>query len=365
MNYNSYWNANHSYNSCEDDISVWDFKDYKEYVYFKIPERFVEKNGAKDRFAYGRIRKSDGERQILFYQNDGILNHLPLGNFTLFGDKLYTWFWDENQDDVYIIGDFNLKNNKASFIGKLKGVDCVWLVLKNPNGDLIILGSKNGAYFVRNMKNGRIQTLFGVEDMEVSMVGYNDRYIYYCIFGDAFQDITYYCIDTETFEIVNISDELRDIIVGREVYLIDCRTDIIYLKNGDETKELISVDRMSRSVKGVIVPSLPPDEKADGGWEFLFNGVYWLGLHELHENFNRPAGSVVRFGENGQVIDQDTHVFYEFESRPTVLFSFWNTACVWKQCMDQNRGYYDCAEVFYTGNDELSCVNKSLFIREH
>jgi hypothetical protein len=366
MIYNSYWNNTGSRYKGSFDTTNWDFKDYKDYVYFKAPENIVKVNGASDTVVYGRIRKVDGEKQIFFVQeDDDIFMKLPLGNFTVFDDTLYTWFWDGEHEE-FVVGDW--KDGKAKIVGKLKNVDGVSLVMRSSEGCYVCLILRNHGFYVRNMNDGCTLKLPGFKDMEASLKGYNEKYIYYATYDKSYEDVTYYSFDIDTFEIDNISENIRDVSENRELYMIDCRTDTIYLKDTGKKNKLIAVDRLGHFVKEVPEPILTSSEENDGRWEFEFNGKNWFGLHEIQDNFNRGVATVVYFGEDGSVSGSDTHVVYDYAPVPEVVFSFSDAICVWQQHQDEKRQFYENAKLFRVGHDvfePLGEVPGNVFVYKH
>ena len=366
MIYNSYWNRNNSYWYGQHGISDWDFKDYKKYVYFRVPKRFINKNGNEggdSRIVYGRLSKANGEIEILLESEENGELSMPLGNFTVFDNEFYTWCCDVFEGAYYIMKFDMQRKKKARY--KVSDVDGIWLVLKNQKGNMVCLLCREGNYYVECMNTKESKRLFGIEDMEISMVGYNEKYIYYTVF-DA-ESATYYCIDIDSLEIINISDKIKNIIEGKEIYMVDCSKDAVIVKNGNE-RELISISCINGAIETITPPKVSSEmkDKKNGSWNYLYSGDYWLGLHEISDNPERAVLKLlVIFDKNGEIWWSDIYEKSGYMPYPIIIFAFADSLCVWNQYMDGNRNFYDAATFCRLKKGDWIDFYSKIFVNKH
>ncbi len=334
--YDSYWNkmTENELWALRDDLY---FKDYKNHVYFMTPKNLSSgRHQDESLVQYGRIEKTNGNVEIYVELDEG---EVGWHNFSIFDDTLFIWRKNPDDWDSYDIVGVEVNTRKVRVKKKLKNVNNLDLVLVNDFHELVCLISVAGRLCIKNLKNGKMQELKGVysADWDVAILGYNERYIYYWTGPE-----NYCCIDIDTFVITDLSAEIDNHIKEKkEIYLIDCRTDTVYLKDGDQ---LCGYQRGDYKQIKVKIPNGTGDKAYQ---KYLFNGCLWIGTRGIYENYdNVVSNTIATFNKIGEAIGNDVHVVCDFEEQPRLAYCFPRAIGAWLPKEDKNGRFFDILQTF-------------------
>lgn len=346
------------------DVDSFRMRDYREYVYFDLPEYIVSGKGNRNGGGYdevklmGRFHKETGKKELLYKHTDYIFC------YTIFDDVLY--FCKKNEDDYdrYDVLGINLQSRKIKRVARLSSEP--QLILKNKSGSLIFCAyTDEQECCIFNAKN-KMQVLHGMSDWDAGLIGYNECYIYY----DTFPSNTYYCVDIDTFAITNIDTEIEKVTSDFEVSKIDCRTDIIYGKK--DTKTITAIDWQNKTSWEIVVPDLSREkEKGLNPSNLFFNGEYWIcNLNPTSDNSpSRDTGiGIACYDQKGKEIGRCIWEYNGYYEGYRVVFVFGNVMCSYCEIREldtdqlitsQSRGNFDrIYRLFYLKRNKVIVGNK-------
>lgn len=305
-------------------IHSWCFRDYGEYVYFTLPEYIARGKGVRrgnyfgDDFCccLGRIHKKTGKKQIM-----RTIRGYELGKFSVYDSMVYVWGYEDAEDEEgYSILGIDTVNNEGRVVSNLKTGNKLEYVLKNKKGSLVYLLHGDGSAYIEQADGSGKKIIDGIEWWDGAILGYNEHYLYYNTLDEQ-----YCCLDLDTMDVINISVEEEEIIAERRIYMIDCKTDIIYIENPDE---LVAFNWLHKEVWGVKKPK--PFSALDSmfGIREWFNGEYWIRL--LSPNGNTPEGistGMICYNQDGEEIGSSGEKYRGYPLSYHVLFSFADVIC--------------------------------------
>lgn len=320
--YKSYFTYNTNEHSSSYGANALCFRNYKEYVYFTLPEYMVTGKGQRDNLHFacciGRIHKESGEKKII-----KTVQGYECGKFSIYNDIIYIWGYDDYEEEYSVLG-FDMINNKTRTIAKFKGDDSLYFVLKNRKGSLVYLLCSGGTAYIKEADGTTKNRVDGIDNWDGAMVGYNERYLYYKSFGE---NVQYYRVDLDTMSVTNMSVELEDIIADREIYLMDCKSDILYVKDF-QGENLTAIDWKNQEVWGVMSPDVSKIVDYPIVLKKYFNGEYWICL--LSPNDKTPMGvniGIVCYDQAGNRTGMACRNFDGYTLDYHILFSFEEVIC--------------------------------------
>lgn len=320
--YKSYFTCNTNEHSSSYGANALCFRNYKEYVYFTLPEYMVTGKGQRDNLhsacCIGRIHKETGEKKII-----KTIQGYECGKFSIYDDILYIWGYDDYEEENSVLG-FNMIDNKTKVIAKFKDDDSLYFVLKNGKGSLVYLLNSGGTPYIKEADSGTKNRAEGIDCWVDAILGYNECYLYYKSAGENEQ---YYRVDLDTMDVINMSVEMEHIIAEREIYLVDCKSDIIYVKN-HQGGELTAIDWKNCEVWGVMSPDVSQIVDYPITLKKYFNGEYWICL--LSPNGKTPMGAnigIVCYDQAGNRTGMACRNFDGYTLDYNILFSFEDVIC--------------------------------------
>lgn len=360
--YASYFNFNQNQKS-DWNLAInsqWFFREYKEYVYFLLPEYVVTGSGNRrddieETCCVGRIHKESGKKEIITK-----LKEHECTAFSIFDDNIFVWKYNYGVNTIYSIDTNNFMVQKVTEFDDYR----VQFVLKNKMGQIIYLLHSKTECYIADEKLGSMQRIDGIDSWDGALIGYNENYVYYNTWDTS---VEYACVDLNSFQVVNLSVEMQQIIADRKIYLIDSKKDIIYLENPG--KDLTAFDWINKEVWNVAYPNLSNVAGINVNKSIWFNGEYWVCI--LTPNYETPIGTSIGFvcyNQYGNVNGGCTRKYDGYVANYHTIFSYENIICGTIEVLNtesnnfitnEARGNYDWIyRVFNLQEGKLKAGNK-------
>ena len=367
--YKSYFTKNSKEKSHQNMSSEY-FREYGEDIFFMLPEYNVTAEGKEKSYSndlvdvyIGKINKKSGKKTLLKKLTDYCYTYECI-NFSIFDDNLYTWKYDD-YDEETVITEFNLKEKK---IRNIKRKNKISYVLKNKNGSLIYFYND---YIEEENSGRRIVREFtdGCAWLE-RLTGYNERYVYYEAFNDG--EANHYCMDLTDFNEINLTEKITDILEEDKIHLIDAKTDIIYIEKNNGI--LVAYDWQNKEVWSIEKPDV---SDLKGNKKIYFNGEYWTC-------FLNPDGDIhvddeigiICYDQNGKEIGRYMRKFdgYYPSFGYHTIFSYKDIICTTLEIVDSelrliindSRGHFEWLYyLFYIEDGYLRRGEKPVFLENY